>query len=141
MESHFAPKFLKQHSEKTLVFYDGKCSLCSREIAHYRNCKGGDSIQWKDIAQEPNILAEFGIDRSTAMARFHVLTSDGIWHTGALGFAELWSHLPAYRWLANTLRILHLLPLLDYAYFWFSRLRLKHRCKNGTCDIASLGKE
>ena len=137
MESQFAPKTLKQHSEKTLVFYDGKCSLCSREIAHYRDCKGGDTIQWIDIVQEPNILAEFGIDRYAAMARFHVLASDGTWHTGAWGFAKLWSHLPAYRWLANTLRILHLLPLLDHAYFWFSRWRLNHRCQNGACDIAS----
>jgi predicted DCC family thiol-disulfide oxidoreductase YuxK len=116
------------------VFFDGACPLCRREIAHYRRLRGADRLHWVDLARERDLLADYGLNHDVAMARFHVLDGRGQWQTGAWGFAELWSHLPAYRWLARTLRALHLLPLLDRAYGRFARWRLQGRCRSGSCD-------
>ena len=116
-----------------IVFYDGSCPLCSREIAHYRRLRGAESLQWVDIARAEDLQAVYGLGRGTAMARFHVLDTAGKWQTGAWGFAELWSHLPAYRWLAVTLHALRLLPLLDRAYSRFAVWRLRHNCQTAAC--------
>lgn len=115
------------------VFYDGACPLCRREIAHYRRLRGADRLAWIDIAGVNAPLATYGLSREGAMARFHVLDAAGRWQTGAFGFAELWSHLPAYRWLASTLRSLRLLPLLDRVYVRFARWRLRRACDERSC--------
>lgn len=117
-----------------VVFYDGACPLCSREVAHYRRQRGADRLEWVDVTRDETRLAAYGLQRETVMARFHVLDATGRWQTGAWGFAEIWSHLPAYRWLAHMLCLLRLLPLLDRAYAHFARWRMRRRCTTGTCD-------
>jgi predicted DCC family thiol-disulfide oxidoreductase YuxK len=116
------------------VFYDGACPLCIREINHYRRLRGADHLIWVDISNDRGMLAVHGLDRETAMARFHVLDAEGEWQTGARGFIELWSNLPAYSWLARLLRSLHLETMLDWAYTRFARWRLQRRCDNGSCS-------
>jgi len=119
---------------KPTVFFDGSCPMCSREIRHYRRLRGADRLEWIDISDDDASLA-YGLDKDTAMARFHVLDASGEWQTGAYGFAELWSQLPAYRWLASITRKLRLLPLLDIGYTRFARWRLKRSCQDGSCKV------
>ena len=115
------------------VFYDGACPLCRREIAHYRRLRGAERLAWIDVARANAPLATYGLSRERAMARFHILDAAGQWQTGAFGFAELWFHLPAYRWLARTLRSLRLLPLLDRVYVRFALWRLRRACDDRSC--------
>ena len=119
------------------VFFDGACPLCGAEIAHYRRLRGAQRVRWVDISEDAQALADHGLTRATAMARFHVLDADGRWQTGAWGFAELWSHLPAYRWLSYGVRKLRLLPLLDHGYRWFARWRSRRVCASGRCEPQS----
>jgi predicted DCC family thiol-disulfide oxidoreductase YuxK len=123
------------NSLKPVVFYDGSCPMCSREIRHYQRLRGADKLLWIDIAEDNTSLMAYGLDKDVAMARFHVMDKSGAWQTGAFGFAELWFHLPAYRWLAVLFRKLRLLPLLDKAYTRFASWRLRRSCKDGSCDI------
>lgn len=118
---------------KPVVFFDGECPMCRREIAHYRRLRGADRLNWIDVSHDDRALASYGLDRAAAMARFHVRDAAGDWQTGAYGFAELWSQLPAYGWLAWLVRRLHLLPLLDRGYAGFARWRLRRRCAAGIC--------
>ena len=127
------PEAVDDADHAATVFYDGACPLCRREIAHYRRLRGADRLAWIDIARANAPLATYGLSRERAMARFHVRDAAGRWQTGAYGFAELWSHLPAYRWLARTLRSLQLLPLLDRVYVRFARWRLRRACDDRTC--------
>lgn len=120
-----------------LVLFDGSCPLCSREIAHYRRLRGADRVEWLDISADNTAMPIDGIERDTAMARFHVRDADGNWHTGAFGFAELWRHLPGYRIVGGVLRSLRLLPLLDRAYAYFARWRSRRQCDQGSCQAAS----
>ena len=39
---------------RPVVFYDGGCPLCRREIAHYQRIDRERRIQWTDIQQEPH---------------------------------------------------------------------------------------
>lgn len=117
-----------------VVFYDGKCPLCRREIEHYRRLRGAEQLIWIDITRDDAVLASHGLQRETAMARLHVLDTAGQWRTGAWGFVELWSHLPAYRWLARILSMFRLVPALDWLYTRFARWRLQQRCVAGSCN-------
>jgi predicted DCC family thiol-disulfide oxidoreductase YuxK len=116
------------------VFYDGGCPLCRREIHHYRRLRGAEHLIWVDLSTDDRMLAVHGLERQAAMARFHVLDASGRWQTGAWAFIELWSHLPAYRWLAYLLRALHLEKILDWVYTRFARWRLQRRCDTASCS-------
>lgn len=130
---------LKAHSAnagqtpKATIFFDGSCPMCSREIAHYRRLRTADQLYWIDIASDVEKLADYGLDSDIVMSRFHVLDASGNWQTGAWGFAEMWSHLPYYRWLSSFLNAFHLLPSVDRGYRHFARWRLKRQCHSGVC--------
>jgi len=32
-----------------MIFFDGECPPCRREIAHYRRLQGAELIEWVDI--------------------------------------------------------------------------------------------
>ena len=127
MNTHPAPM------PQATVFFDGECPMCRREIDHYRHLRGADRLLWVDITREETMLEAHGLRRENAMARFHVRDASGIWHIGAWGFVELWSHLPAYRWLARLVRKLQLVPVMDRIYNRFARWRLKRRCNAESC--------
>jgi len=115
-----------------VVLYDGACPLCSKEIRHYQRRKGADRIDWIDVTRDIDRLAGYGIDQTTALARFHVRDSHGEWKTGAAGFVLLWSQLPAYRWLSSLIKVSRSLPLLEWSYVRFLRWRNRRRCDQ-TC--------
>jgi len=119
---------------QTLMFYDGGCPLCSREVKHYKRLDRADRIQWIDINHDPSVLQSFGIAFPTAMERLHVLYRDGRLLTGAYAFAAIWSELPYYRLLAKCVRIPGLLSVLDKAYNLFARWRFQRRCQEGFCS-------
>ena len=117
-----------------MVFYDGSCPLCSREIRHYQRRRHAGRLRWVDVSTPEYDSTEFGLDQTRAMARFHVMDRHGDWQTGAAGFVALWSELPAYRWLATFIRQLRLVSLLDWCYQHFSNWRLRRQCSTSECD-------
>jgi predicted DCC family thiol-disulfide oxidoreductase YuxK len=112
---------------KPVVFYDGGCPYCSREINHYRKLDRRCNIDWVDITKQPQLLDRYGLTKDQAMQRFHVLDQGNQWHIGSYGFALMWSRLPGYRWLSAVLERFGLLGLLDKAYNRFAQWRLKRR--------------
>ncbi|MEM7542219.1 MAG: DUF393 domain-containing protein [Pseudomonadota bacterium] len=94
--------FSNRQSPKSLVvFYDGACPLCSREIDFYRRERGAETIQWVDVnssdfqAQRPAFLT-----RDAALARFHVEDANGQVVSGIAAFRLVWARLAHWRWLA-----------------------------------------
>lgn len=121
-----------------VVLYDGGCPLCRREIDHYREVRGADQIKWVDINATTNLQWLYGVERDTAMRRFHVRTADGRWQVGAYGFVEVWSNLRGYRLLAKIVRGLRLLRPLDWAYRRFADWRFeRRRCTGDACGIGT----
>ena len=105
------------------VFFDGDCPLCRSEIGLYRKCAGADRVAFVDVAAVKAGEVVDGLNRSEALARFHVQTANGQLHSGAAGFAQLWLTLPGWRWLGR----ITLLPVIntfaELAYRGFLRVR------------------
>jgi predicted DCC family thiol-disulfide oxidoreductase YuxK len=121
-------------TERPLVFYDGGCPLCRREIEHYRRLDRRERIQWIDIVAEPERLASFGLTREQAMRRLHLQEVDGRWRVGAEAFIGLWSRLPGYRWLARLSALPGVRQFLGWSYDRFARWRWRRRGTGSGCD-------
>jgi predicted DCC family thiol-disulfide oxidoreductase YuxK len=124
------------NAPQTIMFYDGGCPLCSREVNHYRRLDRSHRVQWVDMTQNPTLPQAFGISYQTAMERLHVLHRDGRMLSGAYAFAAIWSELPYYRVLAKIVRFPGILAALDGAYRLFARWRYRRRCEDGVCSVA-----
>ena len=103
-------------SPQLTVYFDGACPICRFEIGQYQRCAGSEDIAFIDVAAE-NIpdLGE-GLDRPTALARFHVRRADGSLVSGAEGFAMVWQTLPSFRLLGRVAVWPPLLRLMEAAY-------------------------
>jgi predicted DCC family thiol-disulfide oxidoreductase YuxK len=105
------------------VFYDGDCPLCRSEIGLYRNCAGAERVAFVDVAAANAGDVAAGLDKSAALARFHVQTADGQVHSGAAGFAQLWSTLPGWRWLGRLTMLPGVRTVAEVAYRGFLLVR------------------
>jgi predicted DCC family thiol-disulfide oxidoreductase YuxK len=105
------------------VFFDGTCPMCRAEIGVYRRCDGAAQIAFVDVAAIKNGQVAPGLDQASAMARFHVMRSDGTLTSGAAGFARLWLALPGWRWLGRFVMSPVVLPLAELAYRLFLPMR------------------
>ena len=115
-----------------IVYFDGGCPTCSREISFYQRQPGADNISWVDLTTCSDAALPAGVLRQAAMARFHVATAAGITH-GAAGFLALWRALPRFRLIGRLLSIPPLPWLLERAYRVF--LRIRPTRKLADCDI------
>lgn len=114
--------------ETIIVFYDGGCPLCRREINHYMKLASNQIIHWVDISRDDSRLSEFNLSADEAMRRFHVVGQMGNVAHGTAAFLIMWQALPGYRHLANIIRFLHLTPLLELGYEWFAKRRYRRAC-------------
>lgn len=121
------------NSSPLMVFYDGGCSLCGREIQHYRRLPATRPIDWIDVTREPEKLTDFNINATAALAEFHVLDETRRLHKGADGFLLLWSALPYYRRLSSVCQALRIQPLMRWLYARFARWHFRRRCAAGAC--------
>lgn len=105
------------------VFYDGGCPLCRAEISSYQRADAAGRLRWVNAdACSPDALGP-GLDRVQALAQLHVRRADGTLLRGAAAFAEVWSMLPRWVWLARAARLPGVLTILDLAYAVFLRIR------------------
>ena len=115
------------------VFFDGGCPLCAREIAHYRRRRIPEgAIEWVDVARDDARLAVEGLERVTALKRFHVRVGSQ-WLIGVPGFVALWQRIPAYRWLAVLVQALRLSRPLQWVYLRWADRRYARRCDKAIC--------
>lgn len=104
---------------ETLVWYDGACPLCSREIALMRRLDWRRRIAFVDVQSASNYCP---IDRSVLLARLHAREA-GVMLSGAAAFAAMWRAIPLLRPLGLLARNRHILRLLEAAYLRFLRVR------------------
>ena len=124
----------KRGKAQPRVFFDGACPICSREIGFYRGRRGAEHIDWVDVSSA--VFAELppGVDRSTLLARFHVIDINGCVRDGAEAFVALWSELPGFRQLARIAGARPVLPILERLYLIFLKFRRDHRGKSNHLD-------
>jgi predicted DCC family thiol-disulfide oxidoreductase YuxK len=136
-EQHeFTESGMVSDQRRPVLFFDGGCPLCRREIAHYRRLDRDSRVEWVDVNDQEARLTAFGIDPARAMARIHAVTRDGRVVSGVRAFVVVWRELPYYRGLALLERWPRLLRFLDRVYDRFAVWRLRRRCADGVCGQA-----
>lgn len=88
----------------TEILYNGRCPICSAEIAHYRaraDATGAD-LRFTDLNTAP--LDEWGINADQATRRLHARHDGGI-VSGFDAFLLIWQGLPRWRWLARVVAL------------------------------------
>jgi len=63
---------------KPILFYDGSCPLCKKEINHYVSIDKDKKVDWIDISNDTLLLKQFEISHSAAMKQLHVIDQNGI---------------------------------------------------------------
>lgn len=102
-----------------LVWYDGACPLCRREIALMRRLDRKGAITFVDVAQDG---AGCPADRAALLARFHA-REDGTMLSGAAAFAAMWRAIPVLRPLGLAARNRWVLAGLEGLYGQFLKVR------------------
>ncbi len=110
-----------QTSGQTIVWYDGSCPLCRREIDLMRRLNTDDAVRFCDLDQTPDNTLPLA--RARLLSRFHVQGPDQQLVSGAAGFVEMWRALPPLRPLAAIARQPLLLAVLERLYLVFLSLR------------------
>lgn len=54
-----------------------------------------------DVSSGDPVVLGPGLTREAVLARMHVRTQDGVLHSGAAAFAELWRRMPGFCWLGH----------------------------------------
>ena len=132
---------MPNHNEHRLeVFYDGACSLCSREIGMLRKLDRKDRILFTDIAAPGfDAVVHTGLTYETLMATIYARLPDGRLITGVEVFRQLYGRV-GFKALMPLTRLPGIRHSLDAAYAVFAenRLRLTGRCEEeGTCRVPS----
>jgi predicted DCC family thiol-disulfide oxidoreductase YuxK len=102
-----------------IVWYDGACPLCIREIAMMQRLDRAGRINFINAA-DPN--ASCPLDRTLLLARFHA-SENGVILSGAAAFAAMWWAIPLLRPLGLAARNRIILALLERAYLLFLGIR------------------
>ncbi len=124
---------MESRSRSLIVYYDGDCPVCSREIGFYQRRHGAEAIRWLDVSQVGESALGPDLTRAQALARFHVREADGTLVDGSQAFLRLWQRLPAFAWFGRRLDIPAVTWVLDrgYAGFLFLRRRFLRRPGGG----------
>lgn len=108
---------------RLIVYYDGGCAVCSREIGFYQRLRGAERLDWVDVARCDPAGLGGDLTPAAALARLHVRAPDGRLVSGARAFAALWSALPATRLLGRTASRPSVVHVLEWGYCGFLKLR------------------
>lgn len=110
-------------AEKVMVYYDGLCILCSREIDHYRKARGANLIDFIDICAPTFDPSASGLDPKAVHRVMHVRRVDGSLATEVDAFIEIWKALPGYRPLAKIAGFKFVRFFMNIGYQFFVRIR------------------
>ncbi len=108
-----------------IVFYDGKCGLCVKEINHYRKIAPAGIFDWQDITESADDLNKEGIHLSVGLKLLHVKDNKGQMHVGVDAFILIWKQLRRWRFLAMVVSIPGIRQLADLSYRIFANGRFK----------------
>lgn len=106
-----------------ILYFDGACPVCSREIEMYRRQPGAEAVQWVDASTCSVAELGPGLMRGAALGRMHLRMPDGQLVSGAVAFTELWKALPRWTKLGRVLSVAPVLWALELGYRLFLTLR------------------
>mgnify|MGYP006130719009 CR=1 FL=1 len=115
------------------VFYDGKCSICSKEINYYRRISSPGVFDWQDINILNHEFKKTGIKVSDALKILHVIDTNKKLYLGVDAFIIIWNNLGYWKILARVLSIRIIRNIANIAYKLFINWRFN---KQTHCDLS-----
>ena len=109
------------------VFYDSKCSLCSKEIKYYRRIAISGVFDWQDINLLNSELNDRGIKDSDALKILHVIDTNNKLHLGVDAFIIIWNNLDYWRILARVISLPIIKRVVNIAYKLFANWRFNKK--------------
>lgn len=124
---------------KIIVYYDGACPRCLREMAVYRWLDRRDRVIWFNVVGNESELVEQGIDPEAAIKKLHIRLANGEIVKDVEAFAVLWNLIPVLRplaWIADSGSI------RTYLRKWYGRLTMRRLQRQGRlCDDRCITKK
>lgn len=122
------------------MLYDGKCPICSREVAMLRKRNAHGLIAFEDIAQSGFSPKKYGLTMAQVVDAMHAIRPDGSVVRGIDVFAEIYDAV-GWTLLARPIRWRLTRPLGKLVYRIFAAIRPKlssfePKYCNEVCDRA-----
>ena len=111
------------NTDKTTVFFDGACHLCSREVGMYERADDTGKLNLVDISKPDFDAKAHGLDDVKVNKHMHVRRPTGDVEVGVDAFVAIWEALGKYHWAVRAARTPVLRPAMDMGYRAFARLR------------------
>jgi predicted DCC family thiol-disulfide oxidoreductase YuxK len=125
-------------TQPIVVFHDGVCQLCSREISLLEKLADPAGMQFVDIANPAFDAAAHGVDPLAVHRHMHVRDAEGNLQVGLDALITMWRPVPYFRHLAFFSRLpgFYTLGKLGYAVFAWVRPKLPRR-KPRACPVVA----
>lgn len=120
------------------VYYDGICSLCSKEISYYKKIANKEKFDWQDITKSSEGLNQHGYSLEQGLKKLHVKDSSGNFHIGVDAFIIIWRNLPYWKLLSHLVSLPIIYQIAKFAYTKFANYRFKNLAH---CNIQNNSKE
>lgn len=109
---------------KNILFYDGLCPLCAKEIDLLRHLTDSSLLLIDIHSADCTVL---GAPKTTLelLSALHLKSADNHWHSGVDASVIAWGHTP-YGWIFLPLRWPMIKPAINWLYYkWASRRACK----------------
>lgn len=107
---------------KVKVFYDGNCTVCDMEIAHYSRLYP-EQFEMVDISSPSFIASQYGLETKAVNDNMHIQTEEGEIKIGVDAFAYIWSKIPRYAIASRLVRLPIVYSLARAGYWVFAKNR------------------
>lgn len=115
-----------------MLFYDGQCPLCRREIDTLKRLERGQ-LGFVDIHRQPD-NGPLAPGREALLRRLHLVSGAGTWYTGLDATVRAWSHTPV-GWLFRPLTWPPLRPMTRFLYERWADRRYRRRYDCTSCAV------
>tara|TARA_B100000579_G_C22701778_1_gene790128 strand:- start:232 stop:633 length:402 start_codon:yes stop_codon:yes gene_type:complete len=113
------------NKSKLIIFFDGGCPLCQREIDFLQSRNKEEKLKFIDInSSDLSFETEFGITYKEAMERIHALKSDGSIIKDIKVFQEAYN-LVGLGWVYAPTKLPIIDKLIEKIYRVWAKYRLK----------------
>ena len=115
------------------VYYDGKCSVCLKEINYYRRIAPEGVFVWCDITEPEADFEKAGITLTQGLKQLHVRDQYENMQVGVKAFITIWGQLNRWRIVAKIVALPLIYQVVCVLYKCFAARRFK---KLSHCQIA-----
>lgn len=122
---------MENKAVKDTLYYDGRCPLCSKEIAVLHKLQRG-SLAFADVHHLTTLPTSQMPSREALLRRLHLRSASGHWVIGLHANVQAWSHT-RWGWLYRPLLWPLIYPVALWAYERWADRRYDKRYGLGAC--------